>query len=60
MTDDDIYSRMIEFKVKNQIIKVSRNYNNADKIKWTDKYVHEHNTHDKKNAGNVYEGSFPQ
>ena len=28
---------------------MSRNYSNAEKRKWTDKYVHEHHAYDKKN-----------
>ena len=31
MTDDDIYNRIIEFKAKNEIIKINRNYSNDDK-----------------------------
>ena len=37
--DDDIYYRIIEFKAKNEIIRMNRNYSNVDKRIWTDKYV---------------------
>ena len=39
MIDDDIYNRIIEFKAKNEIIRMNRNYSNVDKRIWTDKYV---------------------
>ena len=29
--DDDIYNRIRKVKAKNEIIKINRNYNNADK-----------------------------
>ena len=29
--DDDIYNRIIEFKAKNEIIKMNRNYSNVDR-----------------------------
>ena len=32
--DDDIYNRIIEFKAKNEIIKMNRNYSNVDKRIW--------------------------
>ena len=57
--DDDIYYRIIEFKAKNEIIRMNRNYINVKKRIWTDKYVHEHHAHDKNNAGYVDVGSFP-
>ena len=38
-------------KQKNEIIKVTRNYSNAEKRKWANKYVHEHHAYDKNNAG---------
>ena len=57
--DDDIYYRIIEFKAKNEIIRMNRNYSNVKKRIWTDKYVHEHHAHDKNNAGYVDVGSFP-
>ena len=60
MIDDNIYNRIIEFKAKNEIIKMNRNYSNVDKRIWTDKYVHEHHAYDKNNAGFVYVGPFPQ
>ena len=60
VTHDDIYDRIIEFEVKNKIIKMNRNYSNVDKKIWTDKYVHEHHAYDKNNAGYVNVGSFPQ
>ena len=47
-------------KQKNEIIKVNRNYSNAEKRKWANKYVHEHHAYDKNNAGQVNLGSFPQ
>ena len=34
MIDDDIYNRIIEFKAKNEIIKMNRNYSNVDKRIW--------------------------
>ena len=39
---------------------MNRNYSNAEKRKWTDKYAHEHHAYDKNNAGYVNAGSFPQ
>ena len=49
----------MEFKEKNEIIEVKRNYDsNAEKRIWTDKYVHEHHAYDKNNAGYVNVGSF--
>ena len=56
MIDNDIYNRIIDFKVKNEIIKMNRNYSNVD----TDKYDHEHHAYDKNNPGYVNVGSFPQ
>ena len=44
----------------NEIIKMNRNYSNAEKRKWTDKYVHEHHAYDKNNSGYMNVGSFPQ
>ena len=35
--DDDIYSRIIEFKAKYETIIMSRNYSNVNKRIWTDK-----------------------
>ena len=32
MIDDDIFYGIIEFKAKNETIKMSRNYSNVDKI----------------------------
>ena len=59
MIDDDIYNWIIEFKEKNEIIEVKRNYDsNAEKRIWTDKYDHEHHAYDKNNAGYVNVGSF--
>ena len=49
MIGDDIYIRIIEFKPKNEIIKMNRNYRNVDKR--TYKYVHEHHAYGKYNAG---------
>ena len=39
--DDDIYDRIIKYKAKNEITKMSRNYSNVDKniwrvLKWKD------------------------
>ena len=59
MTDDDIYKRILEFKAKNEIMKMDRSYSNNDKRIRTDKYVHEHHAYDKNNAGYVHVGSFP-
>ena len=39
---------------------MNRNYSNAEKRKWTDKYVHEHHAYDKNNAGYVNVWSFQQ
>ena len=59
MIDDDIYNWIIEFKEKNEIIEVKRNYDsNAEKRIWTDKYVHEHHAYDNNNAGYVNVESF--
>ena len=60
MIDDNIYNRIIEFKAKNEIIKMNRNYSNVDKRIWTDKYVHEHHAYDKNDGGYVNVGSFLQ
>ena len=60
VVDDDIYNRIKEFKAKNEIIKMNRNYSNVDKIIWADKYVHEHHAYYKNNAGYVNVGSFLQ
>ena len=57
MIDDNIYNRIIEFKAKNEIIKINRNYSNVDKRIRTDKYVHEHHAYDKNNGGYVNVGS---
>ena len=35
-------NRIIEFKGKNEIIRMNRNYSNVNKRIWTDKYVREH------------------
>ena len=35
--DDDIYNRMIEFKAKNEIIKMNRNCSYINQRIWTDK-----------------------
>ena len=35
MIDDYIYNRIIEFKAKNEIVKMKRNYSNANKRIWT-------------------------
>ena len=43
-------------KQKYEIIKINKNYSNAEKRKWTDKYVHEHHAYDKNNAGYVNVG----
>ena len=37
-----------------------RNYIKVEKRIWTEKYVHEHHSNDKNNAGYVKVGSFPQ
>ena len=58
--DDDIYSRIIEFKANNEIIKMSKNYSNIDKRTRAGKYVHEHHAYDKINIGHMNVGSFPQ
>ena len=60
VTHDDIYDRIIEFEVKNEIIKMNRNYSNVDKKIWTDKCFNGHHSYDKNNAGYVTVGSFPQ
>ena len=39
--DDDIYNRIIEFKVKNEIISMNRDYSNIDKNVWSVKCVPE-------------------
>ena len=31
MIEDDLYNSIIEFKIKNQIIRMNRNYSNPDK-----------------------------
>ena len=60
MIDDDIYNRITEFKAKNEIIKMNRNYSTVEKRIWTDKYVPEHHAYDKNNAGYVNVWYFPQ
>ena len=60
MIGDDIYNRIIEFKAKNEIMKMNRNYSNIEKRIWKDKYVHEHHAYDKNNAGYVSVGFSPQ
>ena len=60
MIGDDIYNRIIEFKAKNEIMKINRNYSNIEKRIWKDKYVHEHHAYDKNNAGYVNVGFSPQ
>ena len=60
MIDDDIYNRIIEFKAKNEKIKMNRNYSNVDKRISTEKYVYEHHAYNKNNAGSVNVGFFPQ
>ena len=59
MIDHDVYNGIIEFKAKNEIIKMNMNYSNVDKRIWTDKYIHEHHAYDKNKAGYVNVGSFP-
>ena len=39
---------------------MNRNCSNVEKRIGTDKYVHEHHAYDKRNAGYVNVGSFPQ
>ena len=60
MIDDDIYNREIEFRAKNEITKMNRNYSNVEKRRWADKYVHEHHDCVKNNAEYVNMGSFPK
>ena len=36
----------MKFKAKNEIIKMNRNYRNADKKIWRVKYVHEHHAYE--------------
>ena len=57
---DNIYNRIIEFKAKNDIMKMSNNYSNVVKRIWRDKYVHEDHAYDQNNAGYVNVGPFPQ
>ena len=59
MIDHDVYNEIIEFKAKNEIIKMNMNYSNVDKRIWTGKYIHEHHAYDKNKAGYVNVGSFP-
>ena len=59
MIDHDVYNGIIEFKAKNEIIKMNMNYSNVDKRIWADKYIHEHHAYDKNKAGYVNVGSFP-
>ena len=53
--NDDIYNRIIEFKAKNDIIKMNKNYSNVNKKIWRVECVNEHHAYDKNNAtyGNV-------
>ena len=60
MIGDYIYNKIIEFKAKNEITKMNRNYSNVDKKIWRVKYVHKHHAYDKNNAGYVNIGTFPQ
>ena len=39
MIDDDIYNETIEFKAKNEMKKMNRNYSNVDKRIWTDRQI---------------------
>ena len=39
MIDDDIYNEIIEFKAKNEMKKMNRNYSNVDKRIWTDRQI---------------------
>ena len=57
---DNIYNRIIEFKAKNEIMKMSSNYSNVVKRIWRDKYVHEDPAYDQNNARYVNVGPFPQ
>ena len=57
--DDDFYSRIIQFKVKNEIIKVNRNYGNVDKKIWRVKNVHGDYTYVKNIAEYVNMTNFP-
>ena len=59
MIDDNIYNGIIQLKVNNEIIKMNRNYSNAGKRIWTDKYVHNHHAYDKNSTGYLNVGSFP-
>ena len=58
MMEDDIYNRILEFKTKNEILKMNRNYSNPGNI-WGVEYVHEHHAYDKNNAGYMNEGTLP-
>ena len=51
--DDDIYNRIIEFKAKNEIINMNRDYSNIDKKVWSVKYVPEQHAYNKNNASFV-------
>ena len=45
--DGDIWNRKIEFKAKNEIIKMNRNESKFERRIWTNKYVQEHHAFDK-------------
>ena len=60
MINDDIYNSIIEFKAKNEIMKMSSNCSNVVKKIWRDKYVHEHHAYDKNNARYVNMAFFTQ
>ena len=54
--DADIYDKIMEFKAKNETIKINPNYSNVDKNFWKVKYVNEHHVYDKNNAGYINVG----
>ena len=56
----DFSNRIIEFKAKNETIKMNRNYSEVDKKIWRVKYFHEDHACDKNIAGYVNMTTFPQ
>ena len=56
----DFSNRIIEFKAKNETIKMNRNYSKVDKKIWRVKYIHEDHAYDKNIARYVNMMTFPQ
>ena len=57
---EDFSNSIIEFKAKNETIKMNRNNSNNDKKIWRVKYIHEDHAFHKNIAGYVNMTTYPQ